>query len=424
VTWLAMCRHRLSSSRRPLVSLAVVCCVSLALALGRYTGLYDWVTALPFLGQMRVPARFTLFFHIAGAIVLALAFADLLEAGGQVDDGRKRARRWIWLAPASSLAIALIALATAKESPLPSEMGRSIANMRLVLLGPALSMVAAALWYAAARGMRPALVGLILFVAADQAAYGAMQLWTVPPQPLDEFVASVPKLPNREAGRVAMGFSDRVLINQKGDVIFYAASRHMLHDTNLVGGYGGLMPRKVLEPFAPKTLEIAGTAYVLRREGFVAQEDPLPRFRLVSDAQTAFDLPSQLDTLDVRSTAVVEGPIELIAGPPGTARVERERPGDIQLSVEAPTRQLLVVAESFHPGWAFEVDGAPAPVLRVYGDFMGTPIEPGEHEVGLHFRPRSLSTGLALSGAGLVLLAGAGIMALRNGPGTGIRPGS
>ena len=48
------------------------------------------------------------------------------------------------------------------------------------------------------------------------------------------------------------------------------------------------------------------------------------------------------------------------------------------MAVATPTRQLLVVSESYHPGWQAAVDGVPQPVLRVNGDFLGCVVGPGK----------------------------------------------
>ena len=80
------------------------------------------------------------------------------------------------------------------------------------------------------------------------------------------------------------------------------------------------------------------------------------------------------------------------------------------------TRQLLVVSESFDPGWTARVDGQPARIHRVYGDFMGVVLEAGGHEVTLHFEPPQLRLGASLTALGLAGTAvGAGLSARRRG---------
>ena len=78
-----------------------------------------------------------------------------------------------------------------------------------------------------------------------------------------------------------------------------------------------------------------------------------------------------------------------------------ERPGRLEIEVDCPAPQLLVVAESYHRGWRATVDGEPQDVYRVNGDFMGCLVEPGKHRVVLDFQPDSLERGWLASCLGL-----------------------
>ena len=113
---------------------------------------------------------------------------------------------------------------------------------------------------------------------------------------------------------------------------------------------------------------------------------------------------AEIDAIDVASTALVDEPVALGGGPAGTAVIEPDRPGAIRLAVRAPTRQLLVLAESFHSGWRVRVDGADARVLRVNGDFMGVVVEPGVHVLDFSFAPRSFTIGCWTSLAGIAIV--------------------
>ena len=66
--------------------------------------------------------------------------------------------------------------------------------------------------------------------------------------------------------------------------------------------------------------------------------------------------------------------------------------------------QLLVIAESYHPGWQCTIDGSPKRVYRVNGDFLGCVVEPGNSEVRLQFHPESLFRGriVTLLGLGMI----------------------
>ena len=406
LVWVIVRWRRLGPPRRLLAWLAAACAVSIWLALGRHGGLFQLFAELPLVGLLRVPSRFTLLLYFASAVVIALGFADLLDADATGRDEVRRAARWLWLVPAASGVVALAAFAIAGLAP-TSALGSRIAGPRALAAGPLLFLASAALWYAAARGRRVALAGLLVLVAADPVLHAAGIWWSVPPQTLREFVDSVPAPPREPRGRVAMGYSDRMRVDAEGNVTFLASSRQIVHDTRLVWGYAGLMPTRSLPPYSRSALLVAGATHRLDRRGWHRIRDPLPRFRLLTRATTARD--PWVGEIDVRTTALVEAPVTLDPGPAGSVALLEERPGAIRLSVEAPGRQLLVISESFHPGWQLAIDGEPAPVLRVYRDFMGALVAPGDRTVELDFRPRSVEVGLVLSALGLLLALAAGV---------------
>jgi uncharacterized membrane protein YfhO len=81
-----------------------------------------------------------------------------------------------------------------------------------------------------------------------------------------------------------------------------------------------------------------------------------------------------------------------------------------RIEVRAEGPGLLVVAESWDPGWSARVDGAPAGVLRVNQAQLGIPLGPGTHRVFLRHRPAGFAAGVAL--ALLAAAAGAASLAL------------
>ncbi|WZO99877.1 hypothetical protein EP7_001491 [Isosphaeraceae bacterium EP7] len=75
----------------------------------------------------------------------------------------------------------------------------------------------------------------------------------------------------------------------------------------------------------------------------------------------------------------------------------------LRVTTEAPG--LLVVADTWMPGWTATVDGQPAPVLRGNHAQRVIPLpRPGSHEIRLSYVPPGLALGAVLSAGSLVVL--------------------
>jgi uncharacterized membrane protein YfhO len=88
-------------------------------------------------------------------------------------------------------------------------------------------------------------------------------------------------------------------------------------------------------------------------------------------------------------------------------------PGHIVLDVDANRTALLVVAESFYPGWDATLDGRPIPILRTNYLSQGIIVPEGKHTIEMKYEPASFNIGASLSGVGLVGLLALGIWARR-----------
>src|SRR5262249_28929304 len=84
----------------------------------------------------------------------------------------------------------------------------------------------------------------------------------------------------------------------------------------------------------------------------------------------------------------------------------RDTPEDVRIAVESRAPGVLVVVQSWDPGWSARVDGRDAPLSVADGAFQGVAVPAGAHEVRLRYAPRGLVAGALLSAAALALLAG------------------
>ena len=418
IVWLLVRRHKLAGLKDLARASGGFGLLALVLAFGKYARLYHLQSYLPLIGRFRFPCRYLVLFHLAVAVLAAIGFALLVrdhqrsraEQGGVASGrGARRARMpWrrfgaLWAVVGLSGAVAVVGLAFQDRpwtAPVPA-----------VLAGPLLLGTAAVLVALAAHGLRFALVGLILFAAADLGIYGLS--YAVYPQNarLEQFIASASTPPIDRQGRVT---ASAVRFDEPG---LRTGNRMILAGWSRADGYAGLEPRRRLDYRRLPALRAAGVRWVQRGdagdriEGLIRHDQdwlevprPLPRVRLVSRTQLSHDPARDIGRIALEYTALTEVPLALPKAEPGKATIGGERPGRLHIRCNCSSPQLLVVSEGFHPGWQATVDDRREQVLRVNGDFMGCLVGPGQQDVVLDFRPRSLRHGWIVSCLGLVLI--------------------
>jgi hypothetical protein len=280
--------------------------------------------------------------------------------------------------------------------------GYAMRGRRMLLTGPFLFAATLALVVPALKGRKAALGGVILLTAAELGAYGMSFVNTGRPDTFESIVEGESNMLPRERG-------------------FSRVERPLLTDIRpamagyyQVTGYAGLPPAKALDYTRDEALRLACARWKVvpigaKRHGHYAKwravevTGPMLRVRLVANAIKCAKPADMLPLIDITTTALVGKDLGLESSAPGTATISRDLPGDIAVAVDAPSRQLLVLSESYHGGWTASMDGVSAPVLPVYGDFLGVVVDKGQHAVAFEFLPRDLWWGKRISIIGLVL---------------------
>jgi hypothetical protein len=405
LVWLATHRDALGPGRpRQLAAFAALLAAGgFVLGVGEFTPLFALTTKIPVVGRFRLPSRYLVLFHLAVALLAAVAYAGLARAcrGRAEDEDPRTPWRRLW-----PLALPVVLSVIAALGPrLPESLwpnylrGPYVAPWPWVAAGPALVALGTLLVAASARGSRGALLGLLVFAAADQAFYGFQKMAMTPTQSIDAYLAARP-VPPGDAAHV------RVKFDWLRDTWHNA---YLMKGLRTVSGYAALVPRKRLLYDRPASLRVAGVGWVMptadeRGQPWKPVPWPLPRARLVASAVVTDDANRDIDRINVGTTALVAHPLPRLSGPPGSARLVGDRPGKLDVMTHAPGRQLLVVSESHHRGWLVKVDGHTQPVVRAYGDFLGCVVPPGRHHVQFRFRPTSAVVGPWLSALGVVLI--------------------
>ncbi|MDQ3928280.1 MAG: YfhO family protein, partial [Chloroflexota bacterium] len=158
------------------------------------------------------------------------------------------------------------------------------------------------------------------------------------------------------------------------------------------------------------------------------QAEGVPGFTYLSDNVTV--APGEEDALNwlkaatwdtARSySAVAEASADKLAGiqyiageSPGNVEVLEYTSGNIRLRVNANRQALLVVSESWYPGWHATLDGQRAEIFRTNYLSQGVVVPQGSHTVEMHYQSDALNLGAVLSVLGLLGTGGLGVWARR-----------
>lgn len=110
------------------------------------------------------------------------------------------------------------------------------------------------------------------------------------------------------------------------------------------------------------------------------------------------------------------GPLSELREPPnGTATVQSYAADEVRVRTSSPRGGLLVLTDTYYPGWRAFVDGVEQPIMR--GDllFRVVAVPAGDREVTFRFEPVSIRIGLAISLAALLIAVGVLVVAGRVG---------
>jgi uncharacterized membrane protein YfhO len=81
-------------------------------------------------------------------------------------------------------------------------------------------------------------------------------------------------------------------------------------------------------------------------------------------------------------------------------------PEDVRIVVDAAAPSIVVIRNSYDPGWSASVDGVDAPLLATDYLIQGVAVPAGHHEIQLVYRDPDVSRGLAASALVWLILLG------------------
>jgi hypothetical protein len=202
------------------------------------------------------------------------------------------------------------------------------------------------------------------------------------------------------------------------------------HNLPQAGGYLASLTENVQfqEAFSPHMRRLLGIAYAVRRtpDEFYPQEvfsgasgikvyrhpDVLARAFSVHQAFQAPTREALRDQLYL-SRDELDRKTFLLASPPQLDHCAA--PDQVQLGDYAPERVsihavmactgMVILTDTFYPGWQARVDGRPAAIHEAYGFLRGVVVPAGRHAVEFRYRPRPVWLGVGLSALAALIAA-------------------
>ena len=92
--------------------------------------------------------------------------------------------------------------------------------------------------------------------------------------------------------------------------------------------------------------------------------------------------------------------------PTESVTITEYEPQRVALTAVLDHPGLVVLADTFYPGWRLTIDGAAAPIYRTNHAMRGAAVKAGTHRLVYTYEPDSVRVGLGLSIAGMIALAG------------------
>ncbi len=160
--------------------------------------------------------------------------------------------------------------------------------------------------------------------------------------------------------------------------------------------------------FMPLTLSQDGSIrYIYSAEVKMYElADTLPRAYLLCDVATVTDLDAALDHLSQSPEEVVVvsdldlgGDAACLTDDPGEAAIVEYVPERVVLQVDpVDYDRVLILSDSWYPGWEASIDGQSVEVLRANAIFRAARVPAGGREVIFTYRCQPLITGALISG--------------------------
>ncbi len=167
-------------------------------------------------------------------------------------------------------------------------------------------------------------------------------------------------------------------------------------------------------PYREKILSVTGVKFFLGENGNQwfrrENKNAVPRVFLTSDYKV-FKSNSEFEKFffdsksNNRTIFLEEAPqIKLAPDPKSSVSVVSYASSNIGLQTYSKTNQLLILSDTYYPGWKAFIDGKQAEILRSDYTFRSVVVPLGSHTIKFSYEPQSFKIGSIISGFSFILL--------------------
>jgi hypothetical protein len=241
---------------------------------------------------------------------------------------------------------------------------------------------------------------LIWMTVNDLWITNAQYVRLAPPKPFGELPNAEPADPNVRIVD-APGFPEIIELNLRYSCLVPVAVGNGW--TSVMTDEGGVEPksiRRMHEGIVRNTLpalHAAACNWLWKGGPWQSVENALPRARFV---------PKQAEELcAIPLTEISAEQVERLKQAATPCSIDSDLGRTLTVSVTAPTDGVVVLADTFYPGWKCRSGGEELEIRPVHGAFRGVSVPVGQHKLVFSYEPWSHLLGLLLTIVGLVVAA-------------------
>jgi len=389
--------------------LATIALCGILFALGSNSVFHGMFYALaPLVEKARVPAAATVLFAVGLAPLAAFGLDALRNVGTTVEAARLGAcatkAGWILLGFGAVLGLGSLLFYAAKV-PLAISDNRLVITALCAILAGALLMARFS-----ARAAAVAAIALVLFELGNVTDYN---------------LATADRATHPYLYKLADHYDLAAFV--RGSRIVYDATAIPYNIGDWYGiealnTYAASVPRDLWQHqvFSPRVQDVMGVHYYLGltppradlhevfqgRSGVKVFENDksfppvwsVHRTSEVADSKQAramladpqFDARHQVFLID-------QTPPQLTSCADDDVWIPRHEPNYLVIKAAMSCRGMVILTDTWFPGWHATIDGHSAPIEKAYGAFRGVVVDAGDHTIEMRYRPVSVFVGAALT---------------------------